>query len=272
VAGDAYTFSAWVKAKNADAVGELMRISLYGNVSSFTHSANISLSALWLPLSVTKTFDAGDTTMYAYLGHSGTALDAEDIYLADGCQLTNTAYPLWFCNGDGTAMTCSVPTANLPLYAGGPFTLIFYVIPAANGDDGVARYLFHNDGTGGSLIRVSKSTTSRVYFDVYDNAAGAKQSYSALLSAANWAAGTPHAVMCSRSATGVQNGYVDRTMFAALNVGAGTGLETALGANCYWGSTSAGISQFSGPMHKSFLNRAITEAEWLAYCDLMEVA
>jgi hypothetical protein len=185
--------------------------------------------------------------------------------------LTNT-YPLWFCNGDGLAMTNTVPTASLPIYAGGPFTIKAFMGPSPwPGNDGIAHIIW-NIGTMAEAnnLQVIKDVGNNLYFTIFDGAGNYRLKYVAV-NATNWPVGGYRAIMASRDALGNLTFYLDRTNITG-SASTGTGLETALATVIAFGATAVPDFPINMPAYYSFSNRVATPAEWLADCDLMGVA
>ena len=261
-AAQPYYFSILAKAYAAGDVGKTLRVYNDGT------TADLALTAGWKVIGVADASASGTTVNYRAYIQGGAEGDS---FLMSMAQITNTAYPLWFVNGSGTAMSQTVPTASLPLYAGGPFTIMCYLLPCYPGNDGVEHIFFDNMGTGASQNRIAiwKATNNYLYGLVYDNSSGNKNCQKDV--SAVWLAGTPIAIMFSRDTLGVMNAYFNRVAMT-LNIGAGTGLESVLGANCGLGCSALGTSPSNTPGYYSFLNRAITPTEWLAICDELGVA
>ncbi|MCK9570858.1 hypothetical protein M0R72_18050, partial [Candidatus Pacearchaeota archaeon] len=165
--------------------------------------------------------------------------------------------------GAGKYTSCTIPTS---ITAGQAFTMMFACKTAWQGDDGVMHYLFDNQGTGATQNRIflRKSDTNYLFFYVYDNASAYRRCFTALLTATTWAANVTHIIVITRSATGVLAGYLDGVPFATPSGGAGTGLETVLGANSYLGTTNAGATPIEGLELPATWGNAITDAALIA--------
>lgn len=266
-AGGTYTFSGFVLGT----AGHAGRILFYDNISSwqvynFTFTGDTQL------VTATFTYGGGSTTRHVYLYNDTISGGAS--WYADALSLTNTAYPVWFANGDRTDMTQTVPTASLPLYAGGPFTIIIYCGPSPwAGNDGRAYAFFSiGDYASNNSINIRKSTSNVLSLIVYDNAGTYLQKYDGV-NATNWPIGGYHAIMARRTTiAGVANMslFLDRTELTSSN-GAGT-LESSLGATTYLGQSHTPDKHINMPALYDFQNRAITDDEWDAICDELEVA
>jgi hypothetical protein len=271
-AGGTYTFSGWFKAFSAAEVGKKMRVVSYDNVTGLVSSSNLTLSALWLPLSITATFNAGSASRRFYIYYPTSAnLAVGESLLADGLQCTATAYPLWFVNGSGTAMTQTVPIASLPWGVGLPFTLICYFLPPWKVDDSLNHYLLDTyTPTGGDNgVRLVKGNANALQLICW-SAGSSKYTSVAVSAATNWPAGVEKAIMASIDSIGNQTLYLGRT--AATTVLGTSGRETALHTHAFLGSAYSGASTMDCPTHYAFFNRVITPTEWLAICDLLGVA
>jgi hypothetical protein len=160
---------------------------------------------------------------------------------------------------------------------------MFAVKTTWQGDDGVTHYIFDNQGTGANQNRIymyKYGTNNTIIFGVYDNASAVKRCISAALTAGTWAANVAHIIIVTRSATGVLGGYLDGVPFATPSGGAGTGLETVVGANSYFGSTNAAASPVEGLLLPARWGRELTSAEitalsppatWASVIDLPQI-
>jgi len=93
-----WTFSAWVKAGNAGAVGKTVKIRLREN-GSLTTAATATLTTAWQRVSVTRTLtEATPTTLNHYIQITSSA-GSGDVLLVDGVQLEQLAYPTPYCDG-----------------------------------------------------------------------------------------------------------------------------------------------------------------------------
>lgn len=171
--------------------------------------------------------------------------------------------------GVGKYTSCTIPSAPIGQTAGMAFSMMFVVNTAWAGDDGVIHYLFDNQGTGAAQNRIylRKYSSNRLGFSVCDNASALKQCYTDVLTSATWAANVVHIIVITRSAAGVMDASLGGTPFATLNSGEGTGLESAVGANSYFGTTSAAASPLTGLLLSAFWNRVLTAGEIAALKD-----
>jgi len=244
--GNQYTLAFMVKAGNVGAVGKQVRPSLYGSVSGFTHGTAVTLTTDWQLVTVTKTFNVADVSLYAYVGgHTAGAFDVGDITLTDACILVAGATVPQFEEKECVATSATFPT---PFSAGEPVSFLFFVWTPWAGNDGVLHTIFDSQGTAANQNRIliQKTAANNLEFNIWDNATNLKQCSEAV-TAVNWPAGTMKRVTISRDA-GVMNAFLNGVVFGTLNAGAGTGLESALGANSYIGTDNAGANQLNGVM------------------------
>jgi hypothetical protein len=259
-AGSEYTISHWYKAGNAGAVGKTITLSLVGDTSGATAGAAITLTTSWQRATCTKTFAAGDTTSRGVL--VTTNGDATDVVYQDGCQLEAGATASPFALNSRTA--CSMSIAN-PLTAGSPFSMVIATSTAWAGNDGVAHYFFQHAASAAAATNrlqiYTKHTDNNAYFFIRDGAGTAKLCSTAALTTTTWAADVKHIIICTRSAAGVMDAYLDGVQFAVINSGAGAGLESAVQATSYFGTLVDGTSPATAPLLVAIYNRVLSSAE-----------
>lgn len=259
-AGSEYTISHWYKAGNAGAVGKTITLSLVGDTSGATAGAAITLTTSWQRATCTKTFAAGDTTSRGVL--VTTNGDATDVVYQDGCQLEAGATASPFALNSRTA--CSMSIAN-PLTAGSPFSMVIATSTAWAGNDGVAHYFFQHAASAAAATNrlqiYTKHTDNKAYFFIRDGAGTAKLCSTAALTTTTWAADVKHIIICTRSAAGVMDAYLDGVQFAVINSGAGAGLESAVQATSYFGTLVDGTSPATAPLLVAIYNRVLSSAE-----------
>jgi hypothetical protein len=159
-----------------------------------------------------------------------------------------------------TAYTsCTIPTATIGMTAGQALSIVCVVnTPTWAGNDGVTHYFLNTTASGTNQIALVKLNDNNLYFGVRDAAGNWKQRVKAA-TAVTWAAGT-HIVMMTRAADGTIYAYLDGTEFGAA-VGAGTGIDAAIGANVYIGTNNANASPLSGSILTAIYNRVLSTGE-----------
>ena len=256
-----YTFSAYAKAGNAGMVGHTPKAELYDAGAGYQQGAGVALTTEWQRIKITATFGAG-AARYIMIGNAdGTWCHDNDILYIDAVQLEAKAYDTPFALDARTACGLSLPAASLGLTAGQAFSIKVAANTSWAGNDGVGHYFLDNyaaaDGTNN--IRLRKGTNNVLYFQIYDATPALRQCYTAALDATTWAANTDHLIRITRSGAGVMDAYLDGVRFDALggavNDGAGTGLEAALGANLSVGSRVAGTPIVNGALAVAIYNR-----------------
>jgi hypothetical protein len=97
--GQAWTFSAWVKAGNAGAVGKTVTIRLREQPGNLTSAVTIVLSAAWQRVTVTRTLTNATPTELNHYLQITSAASSGDVLLVDGVQLEQLAYATPYCDG-----------------------------------------------------------------------------------------------------------------------------------------------------------------------------
>ena len=219
VAAQPYTCSCRVRANNAGAVGEVVRINFDGT------TADVTLTANWQTLAVTDASASGvaiDAQIYFTAGENG------DEVLVSMWQRENKAYRTPFALDSRTACSMSFPTASLGLTAGQPLSIVVVTKTPWAGNDGISHFLFNNRvGIAINAFYLLKMSTNEFRFIIYD-AAGAWKKSSFVADAANWAADITHVVIITASSSNDLALHVDGS---SLGVLAGVGVrEAALNA------------------------------------------
>jgi hypothetical protein len=121
----------------------------------------------------------------------------------------------------------------------------------------------------------------KIYFIVYDHTAGSyKACTSAAMTALTWAANTNHILILTRSSAGVLGAYWNGTVFAILNGGAGTGLETTVSANAFFGTHYGSAQHLNGAILPAIWGRVLSAGEiaalsapatWASVIDLPQI-
>jgi len=231
-----YTASAMFKAPYA---GDAAWLQLHGNASGGAVTV-VTTTGDWQQITVTHTF-AGDVTRSLFFYPRSGAAGYE--WYLDAISLVAGATVPQFEEKEVVATSATFPT---PFSAGEPFSAAFYVFSPWPGDDGALHTIFDSQGTGAAQNRIliQKTAANNLEFNIWDNATNLKQCSEAV-TAVNWPAGTMKRVTISRDA-GVMNAFLNGVVFGTLNAGAGTGLESALGANSYIGTDNAGANPLNG--------------------------
>jgi hypothetical protein len=262
-AAAAHTFSIMVKAFAAGDMGKTLRLYLDGTTADYTLTAN------WMPVYVTDASASGvsvDLRAYITGGAEG------DSFLVSMAQLAQTLWPKWFSLGNSTAMTMLVPSASLPIYAGGPLSLIFLAQFPFDGDEvDEYYYLYDSNATAGNnRIWVYFSAVSkRMYIATTDAVAGVKQTY--ISTAGVLKTNQPHAIIATLDTVNNQRLYIDGVGNTAASSGTGV-RESALPANIALGHAASPTYQVDSPFHASALNRVLEPSEALTISQGLGVA
>jgi hypothetical protein len=252
-AGVQYTFSSWFKGMNP---ARSVDICMWDDVGGWTFSS-YPITTSWKMGSVTKTFNAGSTTRIIVMSPTSAWVAGDYIYY-DGLQLTNTAYPLWFCNGDGTAMNVDFSTASLNIQpAGGLSFILCGVVPWVGSDSANHQFFDLSDAATGGLWLL-KAAGNGLWLYSKDAAAGLN--YRGWTTCPTITPGVKFTIMGTTDTLGVKNLYFNGT--ATTEAQAGPGLkETAYAATGKLGTRYDNIRQAEGSLHLSLLNRVLTPAE-----------
>jgi hypothetical protein len=158
--------------------------------------------------------------------------------------------------------TCTIPTATIGMTAGMPLSIAIVCQSTWQGDDGVGHYLLNTrEASGTNDMRLFKHTDNKLYWRIYDATPAERNCATAALTAATWAANTPHIIVVTRSVAGVLSAYLDGVVFATLNGGAGTGLEAVVGANVCLGTTAGSGSLLNGSILTAIYGRVLSAGE-----------
>lgn len=259
-AGSQYTVTAQVKG-DANAVGRIIRPMIYGDVSGSQYGSNVTLTTEWQRATVTATYNAGDTVRRIYFYTTTDGVDAT--YYIDAVQLESGGVASPYCLGSRDSCTMYAPT---PVAAGAAWGLMLLFTTIWQGNDGVAHYMFYNLGTSATrnCFYLIKGSSSTLAFDVYDDASNLKRC-NVTVNGTNWPEDTPHVIILNRFADGVMDAYFNGVQFTTLNSGAGTGLESIVAANTYYGTTALGASPFNGAMLAYWRNQPFLAGEITRY-------
>jgi len=265
VNGQPYSVSCFVK-NNKDS-SKIIRLREFDSVGGNQQGSDVTVEAGEVKL-INHTFTVQNTSALF-----GLQLGSDDCdFYFNAWQRENLAYPTWFSNGDRVGMTQSVPTANLPIYAGGPMTWVIHCGPSPwPGNDG-RQHTFFDTYAGGSVNEVilAKISASKLRFNICDGAGDSKYIEMGC-GATEWPIGSKNCIIVRRDPLGnpaLRLNRADATTIA----GAGTGLETAFGTSFKMGHEWYGNQQINMPAHFAFLNRYITDDECEAIEDELGVA
>lgn len=264
-AGGTYSFSGWAKAK----AGTDIRIGRYDDgFGAHAWGTYLTATGSWQFFSISFPFHAASTVrIIEFVSWTGTHAIGDEM-LIDGCQLTQTASPMWFALEHATAMTQTVPTASLPIYAGGGFGIMCAGFFPWVGNDSQAHMLASAMADANNGWYVQKSSGNNLELRVY-NAGSAKYKYGAV-NGTNWPVGF-HAIFAGADTLNNQVLYLDRTELTSSS--GSSAREPSINANLALGYYQVSPGQYiQAPAHFTLFNRLPTPAEWSAICDELGVA
>jgi len=254
-AASAYAASCRVKANNAAAIGKVLTISNDGTTDTVT------LTAGWQTLAKVDTSASGTSINVQITFAAGVSGDK---VLVSAFQYEKKSYITPFAAVSRTASTMTFPTGatGLNLVAGQNLSIVVACRSVWAGNDGVNHTLVDSRGSGGAQnrVRLFKSSGNVLYLDTWDNASAEKSSQ-VTVTATNWAADTTHIIIVTRSAAGVQDGYLDEVVFTGLNQGAGTGLEALWATTLYIGENATGGQVTNAPLLVAIFDHVISAQE-----------
>ena len=267
-AGSQYTFSCYIRAGNAGAVGTEHEIYLVGNASGATKSNVVTLTTEWQLLKVTHTFAAGDTTYRRayHLYNSNSDGQAGDIIDIDGLQIEAKAYATPFALDSRTACTLKYATADLGLTAGQDISIVCVTKTPWAGNDGVNHTLFETRESSADYegIIVRKMNTDNLEV-VTRTSGGSERSMGLAVNGTNWAADTTHVIIAT--VTGTTLGiYLDGTAGAVS--GGSANRETTFGTNTRVGIAFNDALQANAPILVAIFDRVLSAQE-IAYISKM---
>ena len=248
VAAQPYTCSCRVRANNAGAVGEVVRINFDGT------TADVTLTANWQTLAVTDAAASGvaiNAQIYFTAGENG------DEVLVSMWQRENKTYKTPFALDSRTACRMSFPTASLGITAGQPLSIVVVTKTPWAGNDGVTHVCIDARIASGAEGWFIIKEANRLYF--YTILAWANKNISGPVTAVNWPADTTHIIIATADAANNQQIFLNGT--PQVTVGGAAAREASINANLFIGTDRATATPWNGPQFVAIYNRVISANE-----------
>jgi len=249
-AGSQYTAQMYVN----NVTGYTLRLSLWDNVGGYVaHGTTVTVGNEGR-MQVTGTFNSESTIRRIVVGAIAGSYPI-DFYI-DAVQLENKSYPTWFSNGDRTAMTCKVATADLGLTAG-PTSIVCVFKPVWDNTDGIChRLVVNNSGSSVNALWLYKHSDDKITFAIGDK----NGSYFFLRIREDFSAGSVVVVVATLDNKGDVTLHVNGVQ-ATETEGSGTKIRDGWPADLYIGTSHEETEHANAPIHIAMLNRVLTPNE-----------
>lgn len=238
----------------------MYRLRMYGDVSGHTYGAAVALTLNWQRITVTKTFDAGDTTIrYAYVLNNNSCV-VGDIILADGFQIESGAVAHGFAYGARLSCRKNILNSIIGINPTKDHTFRFLVKTSWPGDDNSFHQLFDTYAGGGkNEVGMYKDSGNNLAVYVIDATGSVKYRYMAV-NATNWAPDVLHVIIVIITKNGTLRIFLDGVE-GLLSTGAGSGIATAWGVSSHIGTSASGTYPVEGAILAEITERSFTDDE-----------